>query len=213
MTGLEGIVLRQRLQKRFDAQTLAVRYRSVSLDVASNAREIAACLRTQRADTMHLVAHSLGGLVVLKMFEQGAAAWLPPGRIVLLGSPVQGSRAAISLARLPLGRRIMGRSVRDELLTPRVRRWSGQRELGVIAGTLSLGLGRLVGVGGHEPYGGPYGEPNDGTIYVNETRIEGASDHLLMPVSHSRLPFAESVADQTAAFLATGRFMRPDQVP
>ena len=200
MTGLEGILLRQRLKKRFDAKTLAVRYRSVSLDVASNARRIADLLQMHRADTVHLVAHSLGGLVVLKMFEQGAASWLPPGRVVLLGSPVQGSRAASSLARLPLGLQIMGQCVRDELLEPRVRRWTSPRELGVIAGTLPVGLGRIIGVGG--------GEPNDGTIYVNETRIAGAADHLVMPVSHSRLPFAASVADQTAAFLETGRFLR-----
>ena len=41
---------------------------------------------------VHVIAHSLGGVITLETFA--AASDLPPGRIVLLGSPVQGSQAA-----------------------------------------------------------------------------------------------------------------------
>jgi pimeloyl-ACP methyl ester carboxylesterase len=197
MTGLEGALLRRRLKRRFEGDTIAFRYHSVSQGLAANAEALAQQLRAHSADRIHLVAHSLGGLVVLKLFEQGAVSWLPPGRVVLLGSPVQGSRAAATFARLPLGLRAMGRCVREELLEPRIRRWVGGRELGVIAGSRALGLGRLMGVGG---------EPNDGTIYVSETRIPGMAEHLVMPVSHSRLPFSAAVALHTVNFLASGRF-------
>ena len=91
---------------------------------------------------------------------------LPPGRIVFLGSPVQGSSAAQHLARLPFGRSIMGLTANEVLLAPRERRWSGARDLGVIAGNLPLGLGRLVG---------PLDGPNDGTVLVDETRLPGAT--------------------------------------
>jgi hypothetical protein len=166
--------------------------------MAVNAQALARFLLETRADTLHLVGHSLGGLVILKLFENGYGAGLAPGRIVLLGSPLVGSRAARNLARLPLGRKILGRGVDEELLEVRQRRWNGERELGVIAGSLRLGLGQLVGA---------TGGPGDGTILVAETRLEGISQHLILRVSHTGLPFSAAVAAQTAAFLSTGRFL------
>ena len=61
-----------------------------------------------------------------------------------------------------------------------------------------MGLGKLVGA---------RGAPNDGTIFVDETRLPGISQHLVMPVSHTGLPFSKSVARQTGAFLRSGKFM------
>jgi pimeloyl-ACP methyl ester carboxylesterase len=197
MTGIEGIVLRRRLAKELDAATPMFSYLSVGVGIGANARSLAKRLSRLRADTLHLVGHSLGGLVICKMFEEGAGASLPPGRVVLLGSPVGGSRAAHSLANWKIGRLIMGRSVREELLVHRDRRWVPNRDLGVIAGTLSIGLGRIVN---------SYRGCSDGTIYVDETRISGMKEHLVMRVSHTGLAFSAAVATQTAAFLRTGRF-------
>jgi hypothetical protein len=75
----------------------------------------------------------------------------------------------------------------------------GQRELGVIAGSVPIGLGRLVGV---------HGAPSDGTIFVEETRLPGILEHLVLRISHTALPFSSMVARQTAAFLNDGCFIR-----
>jgi hypothetical protein len=136
------------------------------------------------------------------MFEEAGGESLPPGRVVLLGSPVAGSRAAHSLAQWKVGRLIMGSSVREELLVDRDRHWVCGRELGVIAGTLSVGLGRIVNI---------HPGSSDGTIYVDETRIPGMKEHLVMRVSHTGLPFSRAVAKQTAAFLRSGRFDRAQE--
>jgi pimeloyl-ACP methyl ester carboxylesterase len=199
LTGIEGGILRKRLAKDLSAETCAFSYASVNSSMAANAQALAKFLSGLRADTLHLVGHSLGGLVILKLFEGGDADRLPPGRIVLLGSPLNGSRAARNLARLPLGKKILGRGVEEELLSLRERRWQGQRELGVIAGSLAVGLGRLVGVGG---------APSDGTILVDETRLPGIRAHLVLKVSHTGLPFSPTVARQTGAFLSSGDFVR-----
>ena len=199
LTGIEGGFLRKRLAKELNAETRAFSYPSVTLSITANARSLARKLTEMRADTLHLVGHSLGGLVILKLFENGEGAHLPPGRIVLLGSPLNGSRAAQNLARLPFGKTILGKGVHEELLEERKRSWNGQRELGVVAGSLSVGLGRLVGT---------RGAPSDGTIFVDETRLAGMSQHLVLRVSHSGLPFSATVARQTAAFLSTGNFIR-----
>ncbi|MGO9950555.1 MAG: esterase/lipase family protein [Steroidobacteraceae bacterium] len=199
LSGNEAGILLRRLARQLNAKTRAFSYASMTSSISDSARALATFLGEQRADTLHLVGHSLGGLVILKLFENGEDAQLPPGRIVLLGSPLNGSRAAQNLARLPFGRKIMGRGVREELLTERQRRWTGQRELGVIAGSVEIGLGRLVGV---------HGAPSDGTIFVEETRLPGILEHLVLRVSHTALPWSSTVARQTAAFLSDGNFMR-----
>ena len=199
LSGNEAGILLRRLARQLNAKTRAFSYASMTSSISNSAQALAAFLREQRADTLHLVGHSLGGLVILKLFENGEDAQLPPGRIVLLGSPLNGSRAAQNLARLPFGRIIMGRGVREDLLTERQRRWTGQRELGVIAGNVGIGMGRLVGV---------HGAPSDGTIFVQETRLPGILEHLVLRVSHTALPFSSTVARQTAAFLSDGNFLR-----
>jgi ADP-ribose pyrophosphatase YjhB (NUDIX family) len=81
-------------------------------DLNANARALGRFLAATPADTLHLVGHSLGGLVILDFFESfcrradccRTARPLPPGRIVLLGSPVRGSRSAQRLAQLPFGK-------------------------------------------------------------------------------------------------------------
>jgi pimeloyl-ACP methyl ester carboxylesterase len=198
LTGIEGGFLRKRLGRELKAETRAFSYASVKATVSTNAEALGKFLAELRADTLHLVGHSLGGLVILKLFETGAVERLPPGRIVFLGSPLNGSRAAQNLARVPLGKMLLGRGVHEELLSSRKRGWRGQRDLGVIAGSLSMGLGKLVGA---------HGAPNDGTIFVDETRLAGISQHLVVPVSHTGLPFSKLVARQTGAFLQAGRFI------
>jgi hypothetical protein len=198
LTGLESVLLRKRLRRDLGVETRVFSYSSVTTSVTANAQALTEFLMRLRADTLHLVGHSLGGLVILKLFDSVVrSADLPPGRIVLLGSPLNGSRAARNLARVPFGRSILGRGIQEELLSDRERRWRGERDLGVIAGSLSVGLGRLVGVGG---------APSDGTIYVDETRLAGASQHLVLKVSHFALPFSAAIARHTGAFLRTGSF-------
>lgn len=197
--GAEALWLRRRLARDLAAEVRAFSYPSVAADATANARALAEYLGAIRADTVHLVGHSLGGLVIVKLFEEHsqALAQLPPGRIVLLGSPLRGSRTARNLARLPFGKAIMGRAVGEELLAPRERRWRQNRDLGVIAGDLGVGLGRLVG---------RLGGSSDGTILLDETQIEGAADRVVLRVSHTGMLFSGAVARAAAAFLSTGRF-------
>ena len=93
----------------------------------------------------------------------------------------------------------MGLTAQELLLKPRAQRWSGTRELGIIAGDLAFGLGGLLG---------PLNAPSDGTVLVEETRLEGAKQQLILRVTHSGLLFSAAAAQQTAAFLRDGRFAR-----
>jgi pimeloyl-ACP methyl ester carboxylesterase len=207
--GGESFLLRRRLSRALGAECRIFSYPSVRADVTENALALGRFLQTMpAAETLHLVGHSMGGLVILKLFElalgalgplAGLVRALPPGRVVLTGSPVRGSRSALRLARLPLGRAILGLTATEVLLVPGEPAWRGGRELGVIAGDLGIGLGRVLG---------PIDAPNDGTVWVDETDLPGATEQIRMHVSHSGMVFSPGVAAQVAAFLRNGRFER-----
>ncbi len=197
LNGWESVLLRRRLSRQLNCRTLSFAYSSGAADMATNVRALSAFLARIGADTLHLVGHSMGGLLILELFDLAGGQPLPPGRIVLLGSPVQGSMAARKLARLPFGRRLLGLSGSEALPVVRERRWSGVRDLGVIAGDLPVGFGLLVG---------PFREPNDGTVLLAETRLAGATQHLTLHTSHSAMVYSAVAARQTAAFLRDGRF-------
>jgi hypothetical protein len=122
--------------------------------------------------------------------------------VVLLGSPLQGSRAAQGLARWPIGKAMLGITMRDEFLpdvnaSPMQRTWNGRRPVGVIAGSGGFGLGRLVA---------SLDGDNDGTVLVAETQLPGAADHIVLPVTHTGMLFSGDVAKQSAEFLRNGKF-------
>jgi len=205
LNGWESLLLRQRLSRQLDCTTLSFPYASVGAGLEENVRALRAFVSGLRADALHLVGHSLGGIVILELFDSAAARAcaaghersLPPGRIVLLGSPVRGSRAARNLSQLRFGRRMLGLTAREALLPERDRQWRGDRELGIIAGTVPAGFGRFMG---------SFDAPSDGTVLVAETHMPGAKQHLSMRTTHSGMLYSALVARQVASFLRDGRF-------
>jgi len=53
---------------------------------------------------------------------------------------------------------------------------------------------------------GRIGAPSDGTILVEETLLEGVTQRVVLPVSHTGMLLNGAVASTAAAFLKTGRF-------
>jgi len=199
MNGLESILLRKRLAEA-GFEPSVFRYPSTQADIGEAALSLAAHLRGFGDGPVHLVGHSLGGLVILETIESERG--LPPGRVVLLGSPVQGSRAARAIAAWALGPHLLGRLAAAELTRSTPRVWRSPRELGIIAGSRSAGMGRMFA---------ELPAPNDGTVSVDETRITGAKDHVVFDVSHTGMLLSSSVAASAAAFLSAGRF--PENLP
>lgn len=185
-------VLRARLRDEGFA-VHAFRYASVRAPLDSTARTFARFLENIRADAVHIVAHSLGGVVA----HEGLLLHPCPGNVVLLGTPWRGSRAARRVERLPMGARLRGHCLGDWLDHPRPR-WCAPNPLGVIAGSRGVGLGRL--------FAPDLPLPNDGALTLEETAVDGARDRLVLPVSHSGMLVSSQVARQTAHFLRHGRF-------
>jgi pimeloyl-ACP methyl ester carboxylesterase len=195
MVGAEGALLRRRLRRERGLEVHSFQYRSVRTPLGQIVEALGAMLQQLPGPQIHLLGHSLGGLIILECLRRYRIE--RPGRVVLLGSPLLGSGTAARLARVGLARPLLGRAVCEQLLTPQVRRWTSERELGVIAGTLPLGFGRLVK---------RFDEDSDGTIAVSETRIPGAKAFLSLPVSHMGLLLSERVAHEAGSFFQSGRF-------
>ena len=108
MNGIETWWLRHRVAAHGFA-THAASYPTMH----ASADQVAQQLASQIADLVppvHLVGHSLGGLMLLKLFE--LLPEQPPGRVVLLGSPVAGSHAARSVAGWAIGPSLLGNIAR-----------------------------------------------------------------------------------------------------
>jgi pimeloyl-ACP methyl ester carboxylesterase len=170
-------------------------YRSLVNTPQTNAAKLDRFLKKIDADIIHLVAHSLGGLVVLHLFEQEPLQ--KPGRVLMLGTPLNGSEVARRLYGLVITRPLLGRSVIRGLLGDRPS-WKETRELGMIAGTKGIGMGTLM-FGGLEP-------PSDGTVALSETRSPEVNAHLTVPFSHAGMLWSRHVAQAVCQFLKSGDF-------
>ena len=186
------LMLARRL-RRAQFTTRLFRYPTVRRGLSANARALGEWIDGLDAERVNLVGHSLGGLVILRALTQRSD--LPPGKVVLMGSPVRGSRAARRLAASGPIRPLLGRA--REALDVGFDRAPPGRRVGVIAGNAGMGLGRLVR---------DLDQPSDGTIAVSETRLPGCADAIELPVSHTGLVLSPAVADQVVAFLRSGRF-------
>lgn len=153
-----------------------------------NARTLFAFSRETGGESLDFVGHSLGGLVILRMLDEFGAR-LPPGRVVLLGTPVAGSAVSRKLAANRLLRPLVGQAA--GALDRGFAHAPPGRETGVIAGTGGFGAGVLLG---------GLQRPHDGTVSVAECRLEGAT-HMTLPVTHTGLVVAPSVARKVSEFL------------
>lgn len=170
-------------------------YPSTREALSANAARLARFAQSLDVRTVHFVGHSLGGLVAL--MSQIDHPDRRPGRMVMLGSPFGGSQAAARLGTRYLGRALLGRSLRD-WMADRPDAWTGPRQLGVIAGSGRIGMGRFIAP--------DLTRPNDGVVTVEETRVPGATDHIVLPVSHTEMLASRRVAGEAARFLLHGRF-------
>jgi len=158
-----------------------------------NLERLARFARSSCGGAAHFVGHSLGGVLIHDLLERDAA--LPAGRVVLVGAPVRGCLAGQRLGAASIGRWMLGGSAARWQACE--ARWRRPEPLGVIAGTLPLGLGRLLGT---------LPGANDGVVRVDETGVDGMVEQVLVREAHSALTVSPKVTALTERFLREGRF-------
>ena len=170
-------------------------YSTLRVDPAVAIEALAALLHAQGPGPVHLLAHSLGGLIALDALRRHPE--VPVGRVFCLGSPIVGSAAALGLQSRGWGW-MPGRS--GALLRAGVPALPPGFEVGMVAGSRQVGLGRLFG---------HFEGAHDGTVAVAETRLPGLAAHAVIHASHSGLILSREAADLAAAFFRDGRLPSP----
>ena len=183
--------------KRADFLTAGFSYPSRRFSLPELASQLRAFIGQPATRTVHFVGHSMGGLVVLAMLNEFDD--LPAGRVVLLGSPVQGSSVARRAAGYPGGGSLFGRS--GPTLQQGYSRLPANREVGLIIGDKGVGLGRITG---------GFDGPSDGTVAHSESYLPGAHGKVILPTTHTGLVWSKRVSRQTIEFLNSGNFLPDD---
>jgi len=153
---------------------------------------------------VHFVTHSLGGLVVRSMLADEQPDDL--GRVVMLGPPNQGSELADTFERswwmgwlFALATGEVGGELGTEGGDVPARLGPVDFELGVVAGNGTI----------NPLYSSLIPGDDDGKVAVESTRVEGMSDFVVVPHSHTFMMRSDRVADEVEHFLRYGRF-RPE---
>jgi pimeloyl-ACP methyl ester carboxylesterase len=195
MTGLEMKLLRRRLQRVHGRSTVQFSYPTVRGGIDDNCRRFAEFIAALPASRVDIIGHSLGGVLTLQTLSRFATQKVR--RIVCLGSPLVDSSAARNLGRWGWGRALLGRTIKEAVLEQPLRSVGSDHEVGVVSGSVGLGLGVFVG---------KLQKPHDGMVTVSETRLPGITAHRILPVNHFGLILSRAVADQANHFLRHGEF-------
>jgi pimeloyl-ACP methyl ester carboxylesterase len=194
------------LRDRLDATVLSFGYASPRAGIDDHGRALASVVAgLPQADRISFVGHSLGNLVVRRWMSLAPAADLARvHRMVMLGAPNQGSDLARMASRIWLLAALSDGAARDlvvdwakvapQLATPAC-------PFGIVAG----------GKGDDRGYSSLLAGDDDAVVRVAETRLEGADDFLLVPVSHAAMMRNALVQEATVCFLETGRFAGDDK--
>lgn len=162
---------------------------------------LAGCRAIDGVERIHFVTHSLGGILVRQYLAENSIAEL--GRVVMLAPPNQGSVAADKLSHVPgfdwmngpAGRQL-GKG--DESVP--LQLGPADFELGVIAGNRSI-----------DPItSAVLPDPEDGRVTVDDTRLDGMADFIVIDHSHAFIMRMRKTIDLTVNFLRTGRFRDDD---
>jgi triacylglycerol esterase/lipase EstA (alpha/beta hydrolase family) len=191
------LLLQQRWLRERGFSVRRFSYPSWHGSLADNVGLLSRFVAETPGETIHLVAHSLGGLVSLSLLADTEEKSDPRiHRLVLMATPCAGSHCGDVLHANPALAALTGRTYKDWSSRPR-RDVRSDVEVGVIAGTEGIGMGRLIP---------GLTRPNDGLITVAETALPTAKDRIELPVSHSGMLVSPECSAQVASFLRNGAF-------
>lgn len=155
------------------------------------------CRKNTQITRIHFVTHSLGGILVRQYLSKHSIDEL--GRVVMLGPPNKGSAAADEFGDLPGYDWINGPAGRQM--------GKGEGSIPLRLGPVDFELGVIAGNRTVDPITSAILEnPDDGKVSVEDTRIEGMADFVVVAHSHAFMMRMRRPIELTIRFLRTGSF-------
>jgi pimeloyl-ACP methyl ester carboxylesterase len=151
-----------------------------------------------REGPVDFVTHSLGG-ILLRAYAAARPA-LEFGRVVMLAPPNRGSEWVDALGKTWLFRMLLGPTAE--------RLGTAPDSLPNTLGPAPFEVGVIAGTRNAVPFSANVmPEPNDGTVAVDRTTLDGMTDFLTVPETHISIRRAPAVANQVLHFLRHGSFV------
>ena len=148
---------------------------------------------------VNFVTHSLGGILVRQYLSQQEIPNL--FRVVMLGPPNQGSEVVDKMGNVPGFKFIVGKAGMqlgtEASSVPQIL-GKAEFDLGIIAGNKSINLLFSYLVPGQD----------DGSVSVDNTKLKGMNDHIVMPARHFFMMSNKNVIAQTIHYLKNGKFKK-----
>jgi pimeloyl-ACP methyl ester carboxylesterase len=209
---LHGVLAHGAFMKPLESALKDAGYRTVNISYPSRDQtieEIAAEFLPRelakhdlaRAQKVHFVVHSMGGLITRAYLAKSRPANL--GRVVMLGTPNHGSEAADRLAESDILRKIVGvnlAGLRTKENGAAGKLGRADYDLGIIAGDTSINPLFSSWVKGEA----------DGPVSLDSAKLEGMRDFVIVPYSHTAMLWRSETAKQVLAFLRDGKFAHPE---
>ncbi|HHF3035627.1 TPA: triacylglycerol lipase [Vibrio diabolicus] len=195
MHGLVMQPLSQKLRK-LGYETQVLSYNTVAIDEYSLFASIDHSLNPLTTNV--LVGHSLGGLMIKRYLANRKPSTSLISHVVAIGSPLKGASIVGRIQDLGLGA-ILGNSPHHGL-NRHDDAWAFPQKLGSIAGTMPIGARPLLIRNDNTM--------SDGTVTVEETRLDGMQDHIEVKQTHTSLIYNTFVPQQIDHFIRTDYFRR-----
>jgi|GEM_PF-2684555 len=190
--------------KREGWEVLDWRYPSREKSISDHGKDLSAALKNFNRDEktpIHYIAFSLGGLVLRSALQDETLPFSAKnGKIVLVSSPINGSKLARSMDFLPLAEKVLGKHAGKELLKTPKKIFSEQQfpeniPILVLSGTL-----------GFNPV---FSEPNDGKVSISESCPKNPHIHKYIYSGHSWICRNPKVFDEAIEFFTHGSSLPP----
>lgn len=155
------------------------------------------CRSQDDVERIHFVTHSLGGILVRYYLSDKTIPEL--GRVVMLGPPNQGSVAVDKLSDIP-GYEWLNGPVGQQV-------GKGEKSIPLSLGPANFEVGIIAGNRTIDPIvSSVLPNPDDGRVSVEDTKLEGMKDHVVVDHSHAFMMRMRRTIELTIAFLRNGSF-------
>ncbi len=131
--------------------------------------QLEAFVNSRPEPTVHMVGHSMGGLLALKASQNIRKT----GRLVMLASPINGSKVAKHISQTPFLKKLL--KFAETPLIEGIKITQTDRPTMMIMGNWPIGLGRIF-------Y--RFKEPSDGTVAVASTQADWLDKHQVINSNH-----------------------------